>query len=127
MLFCLLPGLQACKSVAPVVEVHYKDSIRTVYQYRHDTTYIDRWHSEKQVGDTIYKTDSIYVFEGAEVEVHDTITVNNTDTITNVEYREKELSKLQQAAMNSGYATWAFLALLVLTLIVVVIYKLARR
>ncbi len=114
-------GLQSCKTVAPVVGSHSRDSVHFSYLYRHDTAYVDRWHYITERGDTIYIRDSIYVYNGERVEIHDTVSTAIHDTVPVLV--EKELSGMEQAAMNTGYATWALVALLIIIGLVTLIVK----
>ncbi len=66
----------------PLPESHSRDSLSAVVHKKVNNTYIDRTHTLTQRGDTIFKTDSIYVEKYTDVEVHDTITLTRTDTIT---------------------------------------------
>ena len=60
VLFALLFALSGCKSWHKVVEVpvYVHD---TTYKTKevHDSTYIDRWHTIIQKGDTIFVTDEV--------------------------------------------------------------------
>lgn len=139
-LVALAAGVVGCRSTTPAVIVSSKDStaisnrdsIRSSWHYKRDTTYIDRWHTKEVKGDTVHIHDSIYVFNGKEVEVHDTVSTTTTDTVTVVQRDsvtiyvpvEKELSGVQTAAMNTGYATWGALVLLLVAGIITLIIKL---
>lgn len=61
---------------------HTRDSLHLTTDHRYDSIYIDRWHTLILRGDTVFKTDSIYVEKLRDIEVHDTITVTHTDTIS---------------------------------------------
>ena len=52
--------LSSCKSIKQTVEVpvYIHDTTQTVREV-HDSTYIDRWHTEYQKGDTIFITNEV--------------------------------------------------------------------
>ena len=56
----VLISLSGCKSIKQTVEVpvYIHDTTQTVREV-HDSTFIDRWHTEYQKGDTIYITDEV--------------------------------------------------------------------
>lgn len=59
-LICLIATATSCRSVHEVVKeipvpVHDTLIQKTVY---HDSTYVDRWHTLYQKGDTVFSTDS---------------------------------------------------------------------
>lgn len=53
-------SFSSCKSIKQTVEVpvYIHDTTQTVREV-HDSTYIDRWHTEYQKGDTIYITNEV--------------------------------------------------------------------
>lgn len=139
LFFALVAGAVGCKTTAPVVSVSNRDSVsvstrdsfHSTNRNQRDTTYIDRWHTKEVKGDSVFIHDSIYVFNGKEIEVHDTVSTTTTDTVTVIKNDstiiyvpvEKELSRMQTAAMNTGYATWALIALLLIAGIIFVAVK----
>lgn len=71
-------GMTGCKTCVPIVEV--RDSIRTeykldsVYVYKHDSVWRDRWRN----GDTVFVVQEKYrtLYKDKIVEIHDTIRTN---------------------------------------------------
>ena len=55
----------SCNTSKNVIVVHdtvERSVIYNKYKTLHDSIYIDRWHSTENIGDTIYRTDSIVVY-----------------------------------------------------------------
>lgn len=83
----LMPG---CKS--QYVAGTARDSVRvevrhdSVFVFRHDSIFRDRWRS----GDTVYVTVEKWQtrWKDKTVQVHDTITVNSTETVVKVEQKK---------------------------------------
>lgn len=124
-LFILCIVMFGCKTVQPVVlpnqHQEQKDSIRT--EYKHDSIYIDRWHKEYVKGDTVYIHDSIWRDRWRFKELHDSIYINQSDTI----YKAVEVEKPQSTFLrNSGIALWVILALLVAGVVVGIILKIRK-
>lgn len=71
-------GMTGCKTCVPIVEV--RDSVRTeykldsVYVYKHDSVWCDRWRN----GDTVFVVQEKYktLYKDKIVEIHDTIRTN---------------------------------------------------
>ncbi len=80
--------LSGCKSIKQTVEVpvYIHDTTQTVREV-HDSTYIDRWHTEYQKGDTIYITDEVTkIVTKIQVDtayryVEKPVTVSKTETV----------------------------------------------
>ena len=78
--FMLAMSLAGCKTCVPIVEV--RDSVRvefkhdSVYVYKHDSIFRDRWRN----GDTVYITTDRWrtLYKDKIVEIHDTIRSNET-------------------------------------------------
>ena len=78
--FMLAMSLTGCKTCVPVVEV--RDSVRvefkhdSVYVYKHDSIFRDRWRN----GDTVYITTDRWrtLYKDKIMEIHDTIRSNET-------------------------------------------------
>ena len=93
-------SLSGCKSTDPLT-VFVTD---TAYLNKevHDSTYIDRWHTEYQKGDTVYIHDSIDRWHS--VKMHDTIyrskEVPKPYPVEKIV--EKELSWLQKTLIGMG-------------------------
>lgn len=124
-LFILCLCMCGCKTIQPVVlpnqHQEYKDSIRT--EYKHDSVSIDRWHKEYMKGDTVYIHDSIWRDRWRFKELHDSIYINQSDTI----YKPVEVVKPQSTFLrNSGIALWVILALLLAGVVVGIILKIKK-
>ena len=79
----IVAGLTSCKTCVPIVEI--RDSVRveykldSVYVYKHDSIFRDRWRN----GDTVFVTIEKWQirYKDKIVQVHDTIATSVTDTI----------------------------------------------
>lgn len=106
-LILLLAFTSGCsrKTVAPVVEpVRIHDTIETVRKV-HDSTYIDRWHTQWLSGDTVFIHDSIDRWHS--VVKHDTLSLYREVPVlqkVSVEV-EKKLSFWQKAMQVIGEIT----------------------
>lgn len=82
-LLWVLFGMVGCKSVKPIAQT--RDSIRveirhdSVFVFKHDSIFRDRWRSGDTVFVTVEKFKTLY--RDKLVEVHDTIATTQTDTI----------------------------------------------
>ena len=98
-----------------------RDSIRT--ELRIDTIYRDRWHTEYRKGDTVFIHDSIDRWRIREVYIHDSIDNSRIDTI----YKKVEIEKQGSAFLQrSGIALWIIIALLVVSVIIGIVIKVAK-
>lgn len=118
--------LVSCKTLPPVpyptnVSQHDRDSVRT--EYIHDSIYIDRIHKEIVKGDTVIIHDSIFRDRWHNRDIHDSIYINNTDTIYQTVTVEKKGSAFLR---NSGIALWVIIALLIIAVIVGIVLKFAK-
>lgn len=107
-----LYGCRAIKSIEVPVYIHDTTLVR---QHVHDSTYIDRWHTEYVNGDTVHVRDSIHIvkcirntdtvvrFTEVPVEVKETVEVERSKTA---------FERIQQTAFWIAvavlllYATW---------------------
>lgn len=115
-------SLTGCKcpcSVIPSGGTHDHDSTRI--EYVHDSISVDRWHTILQKGDTVFIHDSIYYYKWR--NKHDSIYINNTDTIYQTVTIE---SKGSAFLRGSGIALWCLLGALVLGAIIGIIIKFAK-
>lgn len=115
--------LCSCKTLpVPVSSSHDShDSVRT--EYRIDTIYRDRYHTEYMRGDTLIIRDSIDRWRIREVYIHDSIDNSRTDTIV----RTVEIEKKGAAFWKgSGIAFWILLGVLVLGVAIGLIIKFAK-
>ena len=101
----LLLTLVGCKALKQTVEVpvYIHDTTLSVKEV-HDSTFIDRWHTEYQKGDTIYITDEVtktvtkIVRDTAYKYVEKPVTISKTETVE----VEKPLTWLQKTLMGIG-------------------------
>ena len=115
--------LTGCSCLRQTVEVpvYIHDTTKTVKEV-HDSTFIDRWHTVYQKGDTIFVTDEVTKIvtkiqvDTAYKYVEKPITISKTETVEVA----KPLSWWQRTLMYMGVAA---LALLVLW----VVWKVALR
>lgn len=118
-----------CKGTAPVIptNTHDRDSVRieyrqdSIYIYKHDSVFVDRW----QKGDTVFVTKTNYqtVYKDRLQWQHDSVYINLTDTIYNTVTVEKKGSMFLR---NSGIALWVLIALAVIAAIVGIVLKFAK-
>lgn len=101
----LLLTLVGCKAVKETVEVPvYVHDTAYLVKEVHDSTYIDRWHTEYQKGDTIYITDEVtktvtkIKIDTAYKYVEKPVTISKTETVE----VEKPLTWLQKTLMGMG-------------------------
>lgn len=100
-----LIGLVGCKTVKETVEVpvYIHDTTQTVREL-HDSTFIDRWHTEYQKGDTIFVTDEVtkivtkIKIDTAYKYVEKPVTISKTETVE----VEKPLTWWQKTLMGMG-------------------------
>ena len=87
-LICLI-GLSGCKNWRTITvekPVYIHDTTQMVKEV-HDSTFIDRWHTEYQKGDTIYITDEVtkivtkIVRDTAYKYVEKPVTISKTETV----------------------------------------------
>lgn len=126
--FVCVMGMTGCKTPCPCAALpsggthdHTGDS--THIEYVHDSITVDRWHKEYVKGDTTYIHDSIFKDRWHNRYIHDSIYINNTDTIYNT------VTVTQQGNMflrNSGIALWVLIGLLVVAAIIGIILKFAK-
>lgn len=124
---CILLAFVGCRAqrttTLPEPNAHNRDSVRI--EYRHDSIYTDRWHTQYVKGDTVYIHDSIW--RDRFLKIHDTLRINNTDTI----YQPVEVPVVQEVdrspfLRNSGIALWVIVALLLLSVIAGIVIKFAK-
>ena len=123
---CLLLAafLCSCKSaqqILPSTHDHTGDS--THIEYKHDSVYIDRWHTVYQKGDTVIIRDSVFRDRWHYNNIHDSIYISNTDTIVQTVTIEKQGSAFLR---NSGIALWVLIGLLVIAVIIGIVLKFAK-
>ena len=122
MLACVSCGSQ--NVVASSAHERTQDSVRI--EYKHDSIYIDRYHHIYAQGDTVYIYDSIWRDRWHTINKHDSIYINNTDTIyqTSTVEVEKPGSTFLR---NSGIVLWVLIAIFILTVIIGIILRFVKR
>ena len=100
-----LIGLVGCKTVKQTVDVPvYVHDTAYLAKEVHDSTYIDRWHTEYQKGDTIYITDEVtkivtkIKIDTAYKYVEKPVTISKTETVE----VKKPLTWWQKTLMGMG-------------------------
>lgn len=101
----LLLTMVGCKAVNETVEVPvYVHDTAYLAKEVHDSTYIDRWHTEYQKGDTIYITDEVtkivtkIKIDTAYKYVEKPVTISKTETVE----VKKPLTWLQKTLIGMG-------------------------
>ena len=104
-LICLI-GLSGCKNWRTITvekPVYIHDTTQMVKEV-HDSTFIDRWHTEYQKGDTIYITDEVtkivtkIKIDTAYKYVEKPVAISKTETVE----VKKPLTWLQKTLMGMG-------------------------
>lgn len=107
----------SCKTCQPIEVI--RDSVRvefkhdSVYVYKHDSIFRDRWRS----GDTVYVTTDRWrtLYKDKLVEIHDTIATTQTNTV--------QVKYTPPFYKNCTIALWALIAGIVITIIIRVLIK----
>ena len=101
----LLLTMVGCKALKQTVEVPvYVHDTAYLAKEVHDSTYIDRWHTEYQKGDTIYITDEVtktvtkIKIDTAYKYVEKPVTISKTETVE----VKKPLTWWQKTLMGMG-------------------------
>lgn len=124
----ILLAMVSCRAqytpTLPEQNTHNRDSVRI--EYRHDSIYTDRWHTQYVKGDTVYIHDSIW--RDRFQKIHDTTRIHHTDTI----YQPVEVPVVQEVdrspfLRNSGIALWLIVALFVISVILGIIIRVSHR
>lgn len=110
---CLFITLVGCKS-AVVPMPQQRDSVRVHVETKYDSIYVDRWHTIKEQGDTIWLHDSIYVEKWREHYMRDTICV--TDSISYPVEVVKEVRK------RNGYDRFTAAGFWLLSLLFLIVF-----
>ena len=127
----ILLCMYSCKTVQPVVvtqqHTETKDSIKT--EYKHDSIYIDRWHTKYVQGDTVYIHDSIFINRYHKLQQHDSIYIHTIDSVPYpIEVTKTETVEIDKYPFlrRSGIALWVIVALFVVGVIVGIILKIRK-
>ena len=95
--------LSGCSGTKDIEHVYHHD---TVYRNSvvHDSTYVDRWHTEYQKGDTIFVTNEVTKWKY----------VTKTDTAykTVVDVQEKVVEKVVEKKVRVWWPLWVALGLI---------------
>lgn len=120
LIIVLSAVVSSCK-VQSFTQHHENDSVRV--EYRHDSIYLWKYDSvfvsEKQRNDTILLTSEKWSIRWRDkiVEVHDTITVTNTETIVQPQPYVPDFYK------RSTLALWLLIAAIVVYIVLRIILK----
>lgn len=97
LILSVLTSFSSCKSLTKTVEVpvYIHDTTLTV-NVQHDSTYIDRWHTEYQRGDTVYITN----------EVTKTVTKIQTDTAYRYIERPIPVTRIESLEVKKPLSWW---------------------
>lgn len=119
----LLLTLVGCKALKQTVEVPvFVHDTAYLAKEVHDSTFIDRWHTEYQKGDTIFVTDEVtkivtkIVRDTAYKYVEKPVTISKTETVE----VKKPLTWLQKGLMWAG-------AIGLITVLAAVVVRLLRH
>ena len=90
-------ALCGCKSARATVEIPVliHDTTVTV-RHLHDSTYVDRWHTVYQKGDTVYDTKTITI----------TKTVTKTDTVFRASEKPVTVTRCQIKEVERRLTAW---------------------
>lgn len=91
--------------------------------YDRDSVYVE----VAQRGDTIFNTKFVEKWRTRNVQVHDTLYINRTDTTTVVKPVERKLTKWESFSMKIGHTAIVIVLLALLVFIFRTIYKLRAR
>lgn len=135
LLFCIMIGMLVlamvgCRSLPQQVVLpnsSNRDSVRielvhdSVYVYKHDSIFRDRWRS----GDTVYVTVEKWQTRWRDKynEIHDSVYINQTDTIYQT---VTVVQPVNTFLKNSGIALWVIITLAVLAIVAGLFIKFAK-
>ena len=135
LLFCIMIGMLVlamvgCRSLPQQVVLpnsSNRDSVRiefvhdSVYVYKHDSIFRDRWRS----GDTVYVTVEKWQTRWRDKynEIHDSVYINQTDTIYQT---VTVVQPVNTFLRNSGIALWVIITLAVLAVVAGLFIKFAK-
>jgi len=107
--------LTSCKTTQPVVVPQTHDSIVIRTEYRVDSVWRDRWHTERIKGDTVFIHDSIFFGEYKNKEKADTICVRDSIPYpVEVPVITNEVPKFYK---GSTIALWVLIALFLIYIV----------
>lgn len=94
-----------------------RDSIRVKYEVKYDSIFVDRWHTIKESGDTIFVHDSIFVEKWREHHTSDTIMMRDS-----IPYPvEVPVRKRNGYDVFTARGFWAYTAIVVLLIIITIV------
>ena len=130
ILAAIVLSFTGCKTPCPCASAgtntqhsETNDSVHT--EYVHDSIYIDRWHKEYVKGDTVFVRDSVFRDRWHYKQLHDSVYIAQTDTITNTIVQEVE-KPANAFWKGSGIALWVLIGAIVLGAIIGIIIKFAK-
>lgn len=125
VILIILVLLTGCKSIqyVPVPEYHHDSIYFTKVQfdsiYQHDSIYV----KEYTKGDTVFFEHIKWYTKYKEKEVHDTVYISKTDSISVPYPVEKQLTKWEKIKMNAGGAALLVCLISVVTIVVGLILR----
>ena len=130
MIGMLVLAMVGCRSLPQQVVLpnsSNRDSVRiefvhdSVYVYKHDSIFRDRWRS----GDTVYVTVEKWQTRWRDKynEIHDSVYINQTDTIYQT---VTVVQPVNTFLRNSGIALWVIITLAVLAVVAGLFIKFAK-
>lgn len=96
-----------------------RDSIHVKYEVKFDSIFVDRWHTIKESGDTIFVHDSIYLEKIKYRDKLDSILV--CDSIPYPVEIVKEVRKRNGYDVFTARGFWAYTAIVVLMIIIAIV------
>jgi len=97
------------------------DSIVIRTEYRVDSVWRDRWHTERIKGDTVFIHDSIFFGEYKNKEKADTICVRDS-----ISYPVEVQVPVHERNAYDRFTSWGFWILLVISLLIIA-WKIAKK
>lgn len=101
-LVCLTVSATSCRSVNEIVKEIPVHDTTYITKTQHDSTYIDRWHTEYIKGDTVWKKDSVFVVRWRDRNDTVRLYVENPVEVEKIVKVEKKLNFFQKALMWCG-------------------------
>lgn len=101
-LICLTVSATSCRSVNEIVKEVPVHDTTYITKTQHDSTYIDRWHTEYIKGDTVWKKDSVLVVRWRDRNDTVRLYVEKPVEVEKIVKVEKNLNLFQKTLMWFG-------------------------
>lgn len=101
-LICLTASATSCRSVNEIVKEIPVHDTTYITKTQHDSTYIDRWHTEYIKGDTVWKKDSVLVVRWRDRNDTVRLYVEKPVEVEKIVNVEKKLNFFQKTLMWFG-------------------------